>query len=210
MTDDGQAQRPLGLGEGKKGCAAVELGAIQPTENSSTENSCSLNPAWKCVFSTEPLTERQKATALFNWRTDCALETVCLWAQCTRGLSEMQSEECVCACVCECASMCVCECSAFGYRLLSYSDTWRTVIGQEHPSGHLVCGPRGVYPHECVCVCLCVSVIIIKPSFSSSPVCLCICVCVGEEMHLQFKMSCIKKSSSQPLDVLNLNVCVCV
>lgn len=44
--------------------------------------------------------------------------------------------------------------------LLSYSDTWRTVIGQEHPSGHLVCGPGDVYVQACVsaCIYMCVCV----------------------------------------------------
>lgn len=36
--------------------------------------------------------------------------------------------------------------------LLSYSDTRRTLIGQGHPSGHLVCGPRGAYVRVYVCV----------------------------------------------------------
>jgi len=60
----------------------------------------------------------------------------------------MQSEEYVCVCVCVCERERVRALPSDG--LLSYSDTWRSLIGREHPSGHLVCGPRGVYARACV------------------------------------------------------------
>lgn len=75
--------------------------------------------------------------------------------QCTKGLFEMQSEEYVCVLPSDV--------------LLSYSDTWRTLIGQEHPSGHLVCGPKSVYVCECVRANVCV--MIIKLSFYSPIIC---------------------------------------
>lgn len=85
MTDDGQARWPVGHECWVKGCAEVELGAIETLANASKEKSCSLALAEKCVFSTEPLSGRQKVAALFNRRIDCVLETVCLGPGAQRG-----------------------------------------------------------------------------------------------------------------------------
>lgn len=68
----------------------------EPWRTSSAESSSSLNPAGKCVFSTER-PAHWKAAALFNRRIDCALESACLGPSAQGGgLFEMQSREGVC------------------------------------------------------------------------------------------------------------------
>lgn len=57
----------------------------------------------------------------------------------------------------------------------------------------------------CARACVCV----ISHSSATSLVRLCICVCVSEEVHLQFKMSCIKKTAANHW-MYYLNVCICV
>lgn len=89
---------------------------------------------------------------------------------------EMQSEERVCVLPSD--------------GLLSYSDTWQTLIGQGHPSGHLVCGPRGAYVRVCLRVCACVRaclyVITIELSFCNHTISVFVhmCLCEYEEVLL--------------------------
>lgn len=101
----------------------MEHGALQAQENCSAENSCCLNLAWKCFFSLSLLVKGSNTT-----EQDCVLETY--RAQYTQELFEMQSESSVCPMPSD--------------GLLSYSDTWWTLIGREHPYGHLVCETIGV------------------------------------------------------------------
>lgn len=72
--------------------------------------------------------------------------------------------------------------------LLSYSDTRRTLIGQGHPSGHLVCGPSGAYVRACVCVSesarMCLYVITIELSFSKHTISVFVHMCLWEYEEL--------------------------
>ncbi|KAF7661299.1 hypothetical protein LDENG_00264590 [Lucifuga dentata] len=81
---------------------------MQTQENDFAENSWSLKPGLEKCFP-----ERQKEAALLNRRTGCMRRVP--RAHSTGGLFEMQTEECLRLLPLD--------------GLLSYSNTWRTLIG---------------------------------------------------------------------------------
>lgn len=183
-------------------CAEVELGAIRTLENASTEKSCSLTLARKRVFSTEPLTGRQKVAELFNRRIDCALETVRLGSSAQRGCLKCRARN---TCV-FCLRMCRYHIQTPGGHWLDESIPLATLsVGQE------VC----MYVSVRVDVC----VIIIKLSFYIPIFCVFVPTCLCERrsasptqdvIHPKTKQNEKKEKTAANHRMYYLSVCVCV